>query len=80
MTKLSKNLFNSADSKDIVKHYHTLCIAMQSLFTDVHISSDKINTLESELKDIKNLLIQILKYQKELSQFESKVFRDNLSK
>ena len=61
-----------------LKQYQTICIVLQSLLKDSHSSNDRLLKLETELEDIKKLLIQQLKFQKELSEFETKLFRHNL--
>lgn len=79
MAKSDKS--NSKPTKDrLLNQYETILIALQGLYTDCHNTADKLHQLETDLQDVKKTLIDILKYSKELSEFETKIFRNNLSK
>lgn len=65
---------------NIPKTINSILIALQGLYTDSSNTVNRLEKIESEFNDIKNLLVNILKFQKDLNDFEKKVFRDNLSK
>lgn len=69
----------SDDIAVIISQYNTLLTALQGLYTDCHNTSDRQLALEQELNDIKSLLVQILKAQKTIVDFEEKIFRKNLA-
>lgn len=71
---------NTITKTQLIKQYNNISIALQGLYTDCHNTADRLITLEQELADIKKLLVDILKYHKSLSELETKLFRDNLSK
>lgn len=68
----------SLTKEQLLKQYNNILVALQGLYHDCHTTVDRQSQLESELQDIKKLLIQLLKYQKSLLDFETKVFRKNL--
>lgn len=59
--------------------YNKILVALQALYSDRDRASDQIIALKDDLEVIKSTLISILQYQKELSDFETKLFRKNLS-
>lgn len=70
---------SSSEITLIISQYSALLTALQGLYTDCHNTADRLLQLESELHEIKTLLIQLLKAQQSLVDFEQKLFRKNLS-
>lgn len=54
--------------------------ALQNLYSDRDKLADRIEQMSSELEEVKKVLINILKIQKDLHDFEMKVFTKNLEK
>ena len=59
--------------------YQKILTALQALYSDRDRASDQIIALKDDLEVIKSTLISILQYQKELGDFENKIFRKNLA-
>ena len=77
---INKNPKTITTAQKLFKQYSNILIALQGLYTDCLSTVDRLDRMESDLLEIKKHLIDILKFQQELSHFETKIFRDNLSK
>lgn len=80
MAKSSDNNANKTTKDKLLKRHESILIALQGLYTDCHSTADRLSQIETDLSDIKRTLINILKYSEGLSEFEQKIFRNNLSK